>query len=153
MHRYIKLLGDLVNALCILLVQIWNVSNGELLHLCAPVLIEEGAATHGGWVTDLCFSPDSKMLVSAGGYLKVSLSLKTMKEKNSLYTTFQAIFHFLFLNWASYSPAEWKGSDHYPHLTKMRQICKTAFFSVLGSFDDSVRDVFCTQLSQCPILR
>uniref|UniRef100_A0A673VJK1 Apoptotic protease-activating factor 1 n=1 Tax=Suricata suricatta TaxID=37032 RepID=A0A673VJK1_SURSU len=50
--------------------KIWNVSNGELLHLCAPILIEEGAATHGGWVTDLCFSPDSKMLVSAGGYLK-----------------------------------------------------------------------------------
>uniref|UniRef100_A0A673VA44 Apoptotic protease-activating factor 1 n=1 Tax=Suricata suricatta TaxID=37032 RepID=A0A673VA44_SURSU len=51
-------------------IRIWNVSNGELLHLCAPILIEEGAATHGGWVTDLCFSPDSKMLVSAGGYLK-----------------------------------------------------------------------------------
>uniref|UniRef100_A0A671FVR4 Apoptotic protease-activating factor 1 n=1 Tax=Rhinolophus ferrumequinum TaxID=59479 RepID=A0A671FVR4_RHIFE len=50
--------------------KIWNVSNGELLHLCAPISIEEGAATHGGWVTDLCFSPDSKMLVSAGGYLK-----------------------------------------------------------------------------------
>uniref|UniRef100_A0A8C0P004 Apoptotic peptidase activating factor 1 n=1 Tax=Canis lupus familiaris TaxID=9615 RepID=A0A8C0P004_CANLF len=50
--------------------KIWNVSNGELLHLCAPILVEEGAATHGGWVTDLCFSPDSKMLVSAGGYLK-----------------------------------------------------------------------------------
>ncbi|XP_071465710.1 apoptotic protease-activating factor 1 isoform X1 [Marmota flaviventris] len=51
-------------------IRIWNVSNGELLHLCAPVSVEEGAATHGGWVTDLCFSPDSKMLVSAGGYLK-----------------------------------------------------------------------------------
>uniref|UniRef100_A0ABI7ZEC0 CARD domain-containing protein n=1 Tax=Felis catus TaxID=9685 RepID=A0ABI7ZEC0_FELCA len=50
--------------------KIWNVSNGELLHLCAPISVEEGAATHGGWVTDLCFSPDSKMLVSAGGYLK-----------------------------------------------------------------------------------
>uniref|UniRef100_A0A2K5D0J4 Apoptotic peptidase activating factor 1 n=1 Tax=Aotus nancymaae TaxID=37293 RepID=A0A2K5D0J4_AOTNA len=49
--------------------KIWNVSNGELLHLCAP-LSEEGAATHGGWVTDLCFSPDGKMLISAGGYLK-----------------------------------------------------------------------------------
>uniref|UniRef100_A0A3Q1M7I8 Apoptotic protease-activating factor 1 n=2 Tax=Bos TaxID=9903 RepID=A0A3Q1M7I8_BOVIN len=50
--------------------KIWNVSNGELLHLCAPISVEEGAATHGGWVTDLCFSPDTKMLVSAGGYLK-----------------------------------------------------------------------------------
>ncbi|XP_036154141.1 apoptotic protease-activating factor 1 isoform X2 [Myotis myotis] len=51
-------------------IRIWNVSSGVLLHLCAPISIEEGAATHGGWVTDLCFSPDSKMLVSAGGYLK-----------------------------------------------------------------------------------
>ncbi|XP_029418940.1 apoptotic protease-activating factor 1 isoform X3 [Nannospalax galili] len=51
-------------------IRIWSVSNGELLHLWAPTSIEEGAATHGGWVTDLCFSPDSKMLVSAGGYLK-----------------------------------------------------------------------------------
>ncbi|XP_047644174.1 apoptotic protease-activating factor 1 isoform X2 [Phacochoerus africanus] len=51
-------------------IRIWNVSNGELLHSCAPVSVEGGAATHGGWVTDLRFSPDGKMLVSAGGYLK-----------------------------------------------------------------------------------
>lgn len=51
-------------------IRIWNVSNGQLLHLCTPISAEEGTATHGGWVTDLCFSPDSKMLVSAGGYLK-----------------------------------------------------------------------------------
>ncbi|XP_047404748.1 apoptotic protease-activating factor 1 isoform X2 [Sciurus carolinensis] len=51
-------------------IRIWNVSNGELLHSCAPISVEEGAATHGGWVTDLYFSPDSKMLVSAGGHLK-----------------------------------------------------------------------------------
>ncbi|XP_038170517.1 apoptotic protease-activating factor 1 [Arvicola amphibius] len=51
-------------------IRIWNVSGGQLLHLCAPISVEEGTATHGGWVTDLCFSPDSKMLVSAGGYLK-----------------------------------------------------------------------------------
>uniref|UniRef100_A0A8C8ZQW6 Apoptotic protease-activating factor 1 n=1 Tax=Prolemur simus TaxID=1328070 RepID=A0A8C8ZQW6_PROSS len=51
-------------------VRIWNVSRGELLHLCAPITEEGATTTHGGWVTDLCFSPDSKMLVSAGGYLK-----------------------------------------------------------------------------------
>uniref|UniRef100_A0A8C9DNS2 Apoptotic protease-activating factor 1 n=1 Tax=Prolemur simus TaxID=1328070 RepID=A0A8C9DNS2_PROSS len=50
--------------------KIWNVSRGELLHLCAPITEEGATTTHGGWVTDLCFSPDSKMLVSAGGYLK-----------------------------------------------------------------------------------
>ena len=42
-------------------------------------------------MTDLCFSPDSKMLVSAGGYLKVRVSQR-LKEKNSLYPTFQIIF-------------------------------------------------------------
>ncbi|XP_045443587.1 apoptotic protease-activating factor 1 isoform X6 [Pipistrellus kuhlii] len=51
-------------------IRIWDVSSGALLHLCAPISVEEGPATHGGWVTDLCFSPDSKMLVSAEGYLK-----------------------------------------------------------------------------------
>ncbi|XP_028736052.1 apoptotic protease-activating factor 1 isoform X2 [Peromyscus leucopus] len=51
-------------------IRMWNVSNGQLLHLCAPLSVEEGTATHGGWVTDLCFSPDSRTLVSAGGYLK-----------------------------------------------------------------------------------
>lgn len=51
-------------------IRIWNVSDGQLLHLCAPISVEEGTATHGGWVTDVCFSPDRKMLVSAGGYLK-----------------------------------------------------------------------------------
>ncbi|EPY79623.1 apoptotic peptidase activating factor 1 isoform 3 [Camelus ferus] len=64
-------------------IRIWNVSNGELLHLCAPISVEEGAATHGGWVTDLCFSPNSKMLVSAGGYLKLGL-IEPIREEGSL---------------------------------------------------------------------
>nr|XP_045007990.1 apoptotic protease-activating factor 1 isoform X2 [Jaculus jaculus] len=51
-------------------IRVWSVAHGELLHLCAQISAAEGAATHGGWVTDLCFSPDSRMLVSAGGYLK-----------------------------------------------------------------------------------
>uniref|UniRef100_A0A6I8NPN5 Apoptotic protease-activating factor 1 n=1 Tax=Ornithorhynchus anatinus TaxID=9258 RepID=A0A6I8NPN5_ORNAN len=50
-------------------IRIWDVSKGEILHLCAPGPVGE-ASTHGGWVTDLCFSPDSKILVSAGGFLK-----------------------------------------------------------------------------------
>uniref|UniRef100_A0A8C3TCY0 Apoptotic protease-activating factor 1 n=1 Tax=Chelydra serpentina TaxID=8475 RepID=A0A8C3TCY0_CHESE len=51
-------------------IRIWDVSRGELLHLCSPVTVDEGESTHGGWVTDLCFSPESNMLVSCGGYLK-----------------------------------------------------------------------------------
>uniref|UniRef100_A0A8C0GFU7 Apoptotic peptidase activating factor 1 n=1 Tax=Chelonoidis abingdonii TaxID=106734 RepID=A0A8C0GFU7_CHEAB len=50
--------------------KIWDVSRGELLHLCSPITVDEGESTHGGWVTDLCFSPESNMLVSCGGYLK-----------------------------------------------------------------------------------
>uniref|UniRef100_A0A8C8VR31 Apoptotic protease-activating factor 1 n=1 Tax=Pelusios castaneus TaxID=367368 RepID=A0A8C8VR31_9SAUR len=51
-------------------IRIWDVSSGGLLHLCSPVSVDEGESPHGGWVTDLCFSPESNMLVSCGGYLK-----------------------------------------------------------------------------------
>uniref|UniRef100_A0A8U7NSM5 Apoptotic peptidase activating factor 1 n=1 Tax=Corvus moneduloides TaxID=1196302 RepID=A0A8U7NSM5_CORMO len=51
-------------------IRIWDVLTGALLHFCSPVTVDEGEPTHGGWVTDLSFSPDSKMLVSSGGYLK-----------------------------------------------------------------------------------
>uniref|UniRef100_A0A672UKV0 Apoptotic protease-activating factor 1 n=1 Tax=Strigops habroptila TaxID=2489341 RepID=A0A672UKV0_STRHB len=50
--------------------KIWDMLTGALLHFCSPVTVDEGEPTHGGWVTDLSFSPDSKMLVSSGGYLK-----------------------------------------------------------------------------------
>ncbi|XP_025978967.1 apoptotic protease-activating factor 1 isoform X4 [Dromaius novaehollandiae] len=50
--------------------KIWNTLTGELLHFCFPVTVDEGEPTHGGWVTDLSFSPDNEMLVSSGGYLK-----------------------------------------------------------------------------------
>ncbi|XP_054242770.1 apoptotic protease-activating factor 1 isoform X5 [Indicator indicator] len=50
--------------------KIWDIQTGALLHFCSPVTGDEGEPTHGGWVTDLSFSPDSNMLVSAGGYLK-----------------------------------------------------------------------------------
>ncbi|XP_074123278.1 apoptotic protease-activating factor 1 isoform X2 [Sminthopsis crassicaudata] len=51
-------------------IRIWNVSTGQRLHSCVPVTVEKGETAFVGWVTDLCFSPDSKMLVSAGAYLK-----------------------------------------------------------------------------------
>ncbi|XP_075564069.1 apoptotic protease-activating factor 1 isoform X6 [Pelecanus crispus] len=50
--------------------KIWDILTGALLHFCSPVTLDEGEPTHGGWVTGLSFSPDSKMLVSSGGYLK-----------------------------------------------------------------------------------
>ncbi|XP_075564062.1 apoptotic protease-activating factor 1 isoform X5 [Pelecanus crispus] len=51
-------------------IRIWDILTGALLHFCSPVTLDEGEPTHGGWVTGLSFSPDSKMLVSSGGYLK-----------------------------------------------------------------------------------
>ncbi|XP_043825125.1 apoptotic protease-activating factor 1 isoform X1 [Dromiciops gliroides] len=51
-------------------IRIWKVSTGERLHSCVPMTVEKGEAAYVGWVTDLRFSPDSKMLVSAGGCLK-----------------------------------------------------------------------------------
>uniref|UniRef100_A0A8C6Z945 Apoptotic protease-activating factor 1 n=1 Tax=Nothoprocta perdicaria TaxID=30464 RepID=A0A8C6Z945_NOTPE len=51
-------------------IQIWDTLTGELLHYFSPVTVDEGEPTHSGWVTDLSFSPDSKILVSSGGYLK-----------------------------------------------------------------------------------
>ncbi|NXW18482.1 APAF factor, partial [Circaetus pectoralis] len=51
-------------------IRIWDILTGALLHFCSPVTVDEGEPTHGGWVTDLSFSPDSKMLVSSGGFLK-----------------------------------------------------------------------------------
>ncbi|XP_010142298.1 PREDICTED: apoptotic protease-activating factor 1-like, partial [Buceros rhinoceros silvestris] len=51
-------------------IRIWDILTGALLHFCSPVTVDEGEPTHGGWVTDLSFSPDSTMLVSSGGYLK-----------------------------------------------------------------------------------
>ncbi|OXB65184.1 hypothetical protein ASZ78_005300 [Callipepla squamata] len=51
-------------------IRIWDILTGKLLHFCSSVTVDEGEPTHGGWVTDLSFSPDSKMLVSSGGYLK-----------------------------------------------------------------------------------
>ncbi|RMC03227.1 hypothetical protein DUI87_20421 [Hirundo rustica rustica] len=61
-------------------IRIWDILTGALLHFCSPVTVDEGEPTHGGWVTDLSFSPDSKMLVSSGGYLKLMRFLEEKKR-------------------------------------------------------------------------
>uniref|UniRef100_UPI00398E8893 apoptotic protease-activating factor 1 isoform X2 n=1 Tax=Pristiophorus japonicus TaxID=55135 RepID=UPI00398E8893 len=50
-------------------IRIWRVRDGSLLHIC-PNELEIKDSKHGGWVTDLHFSPNSKILVSTGGYIK-----------------------------------------------------------------------------------
>ncbi|XP_060269067.1 apoptotic protease-activating factor 1 isoform X5 [Ovis aries] len=130
-------------------IRIWNVSNGELLHLCAPISVEEGASTHGGWVTDLCFSPDTKMLVSAGGYLKVRDSQR-LKEKSSLYPAFQAIFTSC-VSAGPHTTHQKRGAVTITLFCMLRWICKAAFLRSFGSSDDSVRDVLRPELSYHPI--
>ncbi|XP_041058700.1 apoptotic protease-activating factor 1 isoform X4 [Carcharodon carcharias] len=50
-------------------IRIWRVQDGSLLHICSEES-ENKDSKHGGWVTDLHFSLNSKMLVSTGGYIK-----------------------------------------------------------------------------------
>ncbi|MCJ8736266.1 hypothetical protein PDJAM_G00256980, partial [Pangasius djambal] len=51
-------------------IRLWNMSNGNLLKICSRESKDSMDSFHGGWVTDLHFSPDSKVLVSTGGYIK-----------------------------------------------------------------------------------
>ncbi|XP_007420252.1 apoptotic protease-activating factor 1 [Python bivittatus] len=51
-------------------IRVWRISSGKLLHLYSSATTNEGGSAYGGWVTDLRFSPDSKMLVSSGGCIK-----------------------------------------------------------------------------------
>lgn len=87
--------------------------------MCDPISVEEGAATHGGWVTDLCFSPDSKMLVSAGGYLKVRVSQR-WKEKDSLRLPLQAVFTSCFSVGPHTAQQSRRAITLNPHFATMR---------------------------------
>ncbi|XP_029018925.1 apoptotic protease-activating factor 1 isoform X2 [Betta splendens] len=51
-------------------IRIWSVEGGSLLKICARNGKDGMDSLHGGWVTDLQFSPDDSLLVSTGGYIK-----------------------------------------------------------------------------------
>ncbi|KAG7456229.1 hypothetical protein MATL_G00249560 [Megalops atlanticus] len=51
-------------------IRLWNVRDGSLLRICSRGNKDSMESLHGGWVTDLHFSPDSRVLVSTGGYIK-----------------------------------------------------------------------------------
>ncbi|XP_048123798.1 apoptotic protease-activating factor 1 isoform X3 [Alosa alosa] len=51
-------------------IRLWNMLDGSLLKVCCRGNKDAMDSQHGGWVTDLHFSPDSKVLVSTGGYIK-----------------------------------------------------------------------------------
>ncbi|XP_032426271.1 apoptotic protease-activating factor 1-like [Xiphophorus hellerii] len=50
--------------------QIWSVKDGSLLKVCSQESKDATDSVHGGWVTDLHFSPNNSVLVSTGGYIK-----------------------------------------------------------------------------------
>uniref|UniRef100_A0AAY4D0Q1 Apoptotic protease-activating factor 1 n=1 Tax=Denticeps clupeoides TaxID=299321 RepID=A0AAY4D0Q1_9TELE len=51
-------------------IRLWNVRDGAPLKIYSRGSKDSMDSLHGGWVTDLHFSPDSKVLVSTGGYIK-----------------------------------------------------------------------------------
>uniref|UniRef100_A0A8D0D3V0 Apoptotic peptidase activating factor 1 n=1 Tax=Sander lucioperca TaxID=283035 RepID=A0A8D0D3V0_SANLU len=50
--------------------KLWSVKDGSLLRICSRDGKDGMDSLHGGWVTDLHFSPDNSLLVSTGGYIK-----------------------------------------------------------------------------------
>uniref|UniRef100_A0A674D4C2 Apoptotic protease-activating factor 1 n=1 Tax=Salmo trutta TaxID=8032 RepID=A0A674D4C2_SALTR len=50
--------------------KLWNVKDGTLLKICSRDNKDAMDSLHGGWVTDLHFSPDNTVLLSTGGYIK-----------------------------------------------------------------------------------
>ncbi|XP_075327788.1 apoptotic protease-activating factor 1 isoform X2 [Odontesthes bonariensis] len=51
-------------------IRLWSVKDGSLLKICSRDSKDGMDSLHGGWVTDLHFSPDDSLLVSTGGYIK-----------------------------------------------------------------------------------
>ncbi|XP_008398784.1 apoptotic protease-activating factor 1 isoform X1 [Poecilia reticulata] len=51
-------------------IRIWSVKDGSLLKVCSQESKDATDSVHGGWVTDLHFSPNNAVLVSTGGYIK-----------------------------------------------------------------------------------
>ncbi|XP_034718930.1 apoptotic protease-activating factor 1 isoform X1 [Etheostoma cragini] len=51
-------------------IRLWSVKDCSLLRICSRDGKDGMDSLHGGWVTDLHFSPDNSLLVSTGGYIK-----------------------------------------------------------------------------------
>ncbi|KAM4749517.1 apoptotic protease-activating factor 1 [Rhinophrynus dorsalis] len=51
-------------------IMIWSASTGQLLRQCLEMSVNRDDILHSGWVTDLHFSPDSKLIVSSGANVK-----------------------------------------------------------------------------------
>ncbi|KAK7149612.1 hypothetical protein R3I94_009053 [Phoxinus phoxinus] len=66
-------------------IRLWSMLDGALLKICSRETKDSMDSFHGGWVTDLHFSPDDTVLVSTGGYVKW-WSVETGESLQTFYT-------------------------------------------------------------------
>uniref|UniRef100_A0A673KUR6 Apoptotic protease-activating factor 1 n=1 Tax=Sinocyclocheilus rhinocerous TaxID=307959 RepID=A0A673KUR6_9TELE len=66
-------------------IRLWSMLDGALLKICSRDTKDSMDSFHGGWVTDLHFSPDNGVLVSTGGYIKW-WSVETGEALQTFYT-------------------------------------------------------------------
>uniref|UniRef100_A0A671L1M9 Apoptotic protease-activating factor 1 n=1 Tax=Sinocyclocheilus anshuiensis TaxID=1608454 RepID=A0A671L1M9_9TELE len=66
-------------------IRLWSMLDGALLKICSRDTKDSMDSFHGGWVTDLHFSPDNRVLVSTGGYIKW-WSVETGEALQTFYT-------------------------------------------------------------------
>uniref|UniRef100_A0A9J8AGN5 Apoptotic protease-activating factor 1 n=1 Tax=Cyprinus carpio carpio TaxID=630221 RepID=A0A9J8AGN5_CYPCA len=66
-------------------IRLWSMLDGALLKICSRDTKDSMDSFHGGWVTDLQFSPDNRVLVSTGGYIKW-WSVETGEALQTFYT-------------------------------------------------------------------
>ncbi|XP_039524300.1 apoptotic protease-activating factor 1 isoform X1 [Pimephales promelas] len=66
-------------------IRLWSMLDGALLKICSRDTKDSMDSFHGGWVTDLHFSPDDSVLVSTGGYVKW-WSVETGESLQTFYT-------------------------------------------------------------------
>ncbi|XP_067283441.1 apoptotic protease-activating factor 1 [Pseudorasbora parva] len=66
-------------------IRLWSMLDGALLKICSRDTKDSMDSFHGGWVTDLHFSPDDRVLVSTGGYIKW-WSVETGESLQTFYT-------------------------------------------------------------------
>ncbi|XP_051974961.1 apoptotic protease-activating factor 1 isoform X1 [Xyrauchen texanus] len=66
-------------------IRLWSTLDGALLKICSRDTKDSMDSFHGGWVTDLHFSPDNRVLVSTGGYIKW-WSVETAEALQTFYT-------------------------------------------------------------------
>ncbi len=64
--------------------KLWSMLDGALLKICSRDTKDSMDSFHGGWVTDLHFSPDNRVLVSTGGYIKVHTLYRSLYTSKRL---------------------------------------------------------------------